>query len=39
LADFTAIHLERWQTIFNPSSQEEHIAVFECAWLQNHVND
>lgn len=39
LADFTAIHLERWQRFANQAQQEEHIAVFECAWLQNHVNE
>jgi hypothetical protein len=39
LADFTAIHLERWQRFANQAQQEDHIAVFECAWLQNHVNE
>jgi len=39
LADFTAIHLERWQRFADQAQQENHIAVFECAWLQNHVNE
>jgi len=39
LADFTAIHLERWQRFANQAQKEDQIAVFECAWLQNHVNE
>ena len=39
LPDFTAIHVARWQQFAEQAQKEDRIAVFECAWLQNHVNE
>jgi len=36
---FRDLHLSRWQTFGKSHSTKEEIAVFECALLQNHINE
>jgi len=36
---FRDLHLVRWHAFCESQSQKEEIAVFECAFLQNHINE
>lgn len=36
---FTEIHIRRWQRFGKEAMLSSDISVFECAWLQNHVNE
>ena len=38
LDTFTKLHLNRWQQ-FGDNADENTIVIFECAYLQNHVNE
>ncbi len=36
---FCKLHYERWQTFAQQSAQRNEINIFECAFLQNHINE
>jgi len=36
---FTKLHLERWERFAKQEQESQEINVFECSYLQNHVNE
>ena len=36
---FKKLHFERWKQFSETMDKEESVAIFECAYLQNHVNE
>lgn len=39
LADFAALHRRRWAAFGESAAGSDAITIFECAFLQNHVNE